>query len=145
MGRYSYEVTARSAAPPEAVFALLADGAGWSRWAGPLVRYSAWEAGGPEPPGGVGSVRILGTRLLHSREQIVEHRPPELLAYEVRSGWPVRGYRADVRLQPDDGGTRITWSGTFDALVPGTGAAVLAFTRPMIAGFSRRLAAAAGR
>lgn len=150
MGRYSYEVTARSAAPPEAVFALLADGAGWSRWAGPLVRYSAWEAGGPEPPGGVGSVRILGTRALHSREEIVEHRAPELLAYEVRSGWPVKGYHAEVHLEPEGaggqgGGTRIVWSGTFDSLVPGTGAVVLALTRPMIAGFARRLAAAAGR
>ena len=139
MGRYSYEVTGRSAAPPETVFGVLADGAGWSRWAGPLVRYSAWEAGGPEPPGGAGSVRLLGTRAFHSREEIVESRPPELLAYAVRSGWPVRDYRAEVHLEPDGTGTRIVWSGTFDALLPGTGAVVLALTRPMIAGFLRRL------
>ena len=144
MGRYSYRVTARSAAPREAVFALLTDGAGWSRWAGPLVRYSAWAPGGPEPAGGVGSVRLLGTRAFHSREEIVESRPPELMAYVVRSGWPVRDYRAEVRFEPDGTGTRITWSGTFDALVPGTGALVLALTRPMIAGFVRRLATAAG-
>lgn len=143
MGRYAYRVSARSAAAPEAVFAVLADGAGWSRWAGPLVRYSEWAPGGPEPAGGVGSVRLLGTRAFHSREEIVESRPPELLAYAVRSGWPVKDYRAEVRLEPDGAGTRITWSGSFDALVPGTGAVVLALTRPMIAGFARRLAAAA--
>ena len=139
MGRYSYRVSARSAAAPEAVFAVLADGAGWSRWAGPLVRYSAWEAGGPEPAGTVGSVRLLGTRAFHSREEIVESRPPELLAYAVRSGWPVRDYRAEVRLEPEGSGTRIDWSGSFSPLVPGTGALVLALTRPMIAGFARRL------
>ncbi|HET6810730.1 MAG TPA: SRPBCC family protein [Acidimicrobiales bacterium] len=144
MGRYSYQVTARSAAPPKAVFAVLADGAGWSDWAGPLVRYSAWAPGGPEPVGGVGSVRLLGTRAFHSREEIVESRPPEVLAYAVRSGWPVKDYRAEVRLEPDGPGTLITWSGSFDALVPGTGAVVLALTRPMIAGFARRLADAAG-
>jgi uncharacterized protein YndB with AHSA1/START domain len=142
--RYRYEVTARSAAAPDAVFAVLADGPGWSRWAGPMVRFSAWEAGGPEPPGGPGSVRLLGTRAFHSREEIVESRPPELLAYEVRSGWPVKDYRADVRLEPDGPGTLITWTGSFDALVPGTGGLVLALTRPMIAGFARRLATAAG-
>ena len=139
MGRFGYEVTGRSAAPRQAVFAVVADGAGWSRWAGPLVRYSAWQSGGPEPPGGPGSVRLLGTRAFHSREEIVESRPPELLAYAVRSGWPVRDYRAEIRLEPDDTGTRIVWSGTFDSLVPGTGALVLALTRPMIAGFVRRL------
>lgn len=144
MGRYSYRVTARSPAAREAVFALLADGAGWSRWAGPLVRYSAWEEGRPSPPGEVGSVRLLGTRAFHSREEIVESRPPELLAYEVRSGWPVRGYRAEVRLEPDGTGTSIVWSGSFDPAVPGTGGLVLALTRPMIAGFARRLATAAG-
>lgn len=143
MGRYSYQVTARSAAAPGAVFAVLADGAGWSRWAGPLVRYSAWEPGGPQPPGAVGSVRLLGSRALHSREEIVESRPPELLAYEVRSGWPVKDYRAEVRLEPDGSGTRIHWSGSFDPVLPGTGALVLAVTRPMITGFARRLAAAA--
>jgi uncharacterized protein YndB with AHSA1/START domain len=144
LGRYSYQVTARSAAVPEAVFAVLADGAGWSRWAGPLVRYSAWEPGAPEPAGGVGSVRLLGTRTFHSREEIVDSRPPELLAYAIRSGWPVKDYRAEVRLEPDGPGTLITWSGSFDALVPGTGPVVLALTRPMIAGFARRLAHTAG-
>ena len=143
MGRYTYEVTARSAAPPETVFRIVADGAGWSRWAGPMVRYSAWEEGRPAAPGEPGSVRLLGTRAFHSREEIVESRPPGLLAYEVRSGWPVRGYRAEVRLEPDGTGTRIVWSGSFDPLLPGSGALVLAVTRPMISGFARRLAAAA--
>ena len=143
MGHYSYEVRARSAAAPEAVFGVLADGAGWSRWAGPMIRWSAWEKGGPEPPGGVGSVRLLGTRAFHSREEIVESRPPEVLVYEVRSGWPVKGYRAQVRLDADGSGTSIVWSGSFDPLVPGTGSLVLVLTRPMISGFARRLAATA--
>jgi hypothetical protein len=113
-----------------------------------MVRWSAWETPGRAPgrPGSVGWVRLLGTRAFHSREEIVVHDPPELLAYEVRSGWPVRRYRADVRLSPvpEGGGTRIEWRGGFDPLVPGTGPLLLALTRRMVAGFARRLAAAAG-
>ena len=142
-GRYAYRVGAASPAPPEAVFRLLADGAGWSRWAGPMVRYSAWAPGGPEPAGAVGAVRMLGTRRFHSREEIVAHVPPRLLAYEVRSGWPVRGYHAEVRLEAEGTGTRIEWTGRFSPLVPGTGRLVLAVTRRMVADMARRLARAA--
>ncbi|HEV2368697.1 MAG TPA: SRPBCC family protein [Acidimicrobiales bacterium] len=140
-----YDVTARSSAPPDAVFRLLEDGAGWSRWAGPMVRWSSWETPtpAPGPAGTVGWVRLLGTKLVHSREEIVAHDPPRLLAYEVRSGWPVRRYRAEVRLTPDAAGTRIDWSGRFEPVVPGTGAVLLSLTRRMVAGFARRLAATA--
>src|SRR3954447_24479600 len=105
----SYEVTEVSSAPPEKVFALLADGAGWSRWAGAMVVKSWWEREGDPPPGGVGAIRALGLPKLGSREEIVAYDPPRHLAYVILSGLPVRDYRADVHLTPEGTGTRITW------------------------------------
>ena len=140
----SYEVSTVSSAPPDAVFALLEDAPGWSRWAGPLVRWSAWEKDrGSGSPGGIGWVRLLGTRRFHSKEEIVGHERPRFLAYEVRAGFPVRGYRAEVNLEPEGAGTRIHWSGGFRPLVPLTGRLMLAFIRGMIGSMAGRLAQAA--
>ena len=137
----SYEVTGQSTAPPEKVFELLADGAGWSRWAGPMIVRSWWEREGTPAPGGVGAIRALGMGKVGSREEIVAYTPPTHLAYTILSGLPVRDYRADVRLTPDgSGGTRIDWSGTYTPKVPGTGGALRLFLLATIGGFVRRLA-----
>src|SRR3954454_18964987 len=102
----SYEVTEVSSAPPDKVFALLADGAGWSKWAGAMIVRSWWEREGDPAPGGVGAIRALGLGRIGSREEIVAYAPPHHLDYTILSGLPVRGYRADVRLTPEGGGTR---------------------------------------
>lgn len=142
----SFEVVARSTAAPARVFALLADGAGWSRWAGPLVRKSSWECEGTPPPGGVGAIRRLGSSRFYSREQIVDYDPPARLGYVLLSGQPVRDHRADVRLEPDGDGTRIVWRETFRPIVPGTGSLLRWWLRAVVASFARRLAEhAAGR
>jgi uncharacterized protein YndB with AHSA1/START domain len=141
----SYAVSARSAAPPERVFAILADGARWSEWAGPVIRRSWWDREGDPAPGGVGALRRLGTRQFASCEEIVAYDPPTHLAYTIVSGQPVRGYRADVRLSPDGSGTRIDWSGTFEPLIPGTGAALRWWFTQLVGGFARRLAERAER
>ena len=141
----SYEVTAVSSAPPEKVFALLADGAGWSEWAGPMIVKSWWEREGTPAPGGVGAIRALGLGKVGSREEIVAYEPPHLLAYTILSGLPVRDYRADVRLSPEGGGTRIDWTGTFTPKLPGTGAVLRRFLLTTIGSFSRRLAKQAER
>ena len=137
----AFRVEATSSAAPEAVFALLADGAGWKRWAGPLVRRSTWDRQGSPPPGGVGAVRKLGAPPVYSREEIVEYDPPGHLAYTMLSGQPVRDYRADVRLRPDGGGTRIEWAASFRPAIPGTGRVMRWYLRAIVGGFARRLAA----
>ena len=72
----------------------------------------------------------------------IEREPPSHHAYTMLSGNPVRNYRADITLVPDDrGGTNITWSGTFDPLVPGTGRVLVAIYRRLIGGFARKVAA----
>ena len=141
----TYQVVGRSTAPPEKVFDVLADGAGWSRWAGPMIVKSWWEREGTPAPGGVGAIRALGMKRVGSREEITAYDPPKHLAYTILSGLPVRDYLADVRLTPDGAGTRIEWSGTFTPKVPGTGPLLRLFLLATIGGFVRRLGRFAAR
>jgi uncharacterized protein YndB with AHSA1/START domain len=135
------EVGARSAAPPEVVFEVLADGARWQEWAGPTVPRSRWEREGVPPPGGVGAVRRLGRGPFGASEEILAYDPPRRLSYTVLSGLPVRSYRADVDLDADGDGTRIRWRATFEPKVPGTGALLARFLTVTLGSFARRLAA----
>ena len=105
-----------------------------------MVMRSWWEREGDPPPGGVGAVRRLGMRGASSREEIVAYEPPRHLGYV----WPtriVRDYRADVRLEPQGGGTRIVWSGSFAPTLLGPSPLMLRFFRMTVGGFARRLAA----
>lgn len=139
-------MTTTSAGTPEAVFALLADGAGWRNWAGPFGRNSRWEREGDPPPGGVGAIRRLGSRPLLAREEIVESIPPRRLAYRILSGVPMRDYLGIVDLEPTDGGgTRIVWQGSFVPKIPGTGALTLVASRYAVKELAKRLAAAGDR
>ena len=143
MSACSYTVTARSSAPPEVVFDVLADGARWKEWAGPLAPNSSWDREGTPEPGGVGAIRKLGAWPVFSREEIVEYDPPRHLAYTLLSGMPVKDYRADVELTADGAGTTITWSGHFNPRIPGTGPLFVAFFKRVVGGFAKRLAATA--
>jgi uncharacterized protein YndB with AHSA1/START domain len=136
----AYEITARSAAPPARVFALLADATTWPRWAGPFIATAVWETEGEPPPGGAGAIRKVGRWPLFGREQIIVVDPPTHLGYTLLSGQPVRNYRADIYLAPDGDGTHITWGGQFDPLIPGTGGLVAAWFRRLIGGFADRVA-----
>ena len=141
----SVAVEATSAASPAIVFALLADGAGWAEWAGPLVPRSRWARTGTPAPGGIGAVRILGRPPLATREEIAEYVPDRRLAWTVRGGGlPVRNYRVSVDLHSRAGGTAMAWTGRFRPALPGTGRPVQAAVRVVLATFARRLAAAAG-
>jgi uncharacterized protein YndB with AHSA1/START domain len=137
--RSTFVVESRSAASPETVFAVLADGSRWQQWAGPAVPRSSWAPGSPQ--GGIGAVRRLGLGPLSSREEIVAHEPPRLLSYVLRSGEGLHHYRATVDVRPEPvGGTRIVWSGQVDSRVPGLAPALAAMFRLLVTGFARRLA-----
>jgi uncharacterized protein YndB with AHSA1/START domain len=135
----SYEVTTTTSAAPEQVFAIVADGAAWSTWAGPMIVRSWWAREGDPPPGGVGAIRALGLGRIGSREEIVAYDPPHHLAYTIIAGFPVRDYRADVRFTAEGSGTRIVWSGSFTPKVPGTGRLLRRFFVRTIGGFTQRL------
>jgi hypothetical protein len=121
MGLQRIEVTADSAAEPEAIYALLVDGSSWPSWS----RFDSFELEAPGEGGGdasLGAIRVfrLG-RWVTSREEIAELVPGRRYSYLYLSGLPVLDYRADVDLEPTDGGTRILWRSSFRPKYPGTG------------------------
>ncbi|MBV9413107.1 MAG: SRPBCC family protein [Acidimicrobiia bacterium] len=145
MSEFSFSFEATAHASPEAVFAILADATRWKEWAGWFIRDSWWEREGTPPPGGVGAIKRLGTKVVGSREETVEYEPPKHYAYRIVSGQPVKNYRADVELTPVDGGTHIRWSSRFEPTVPGTGPFMRWYLGRIVAGLTRRLAAHASQ
>jgi uncharacterized protein YndB with AHSA1/START domain len=119
--RASFDVRTRSAASPREVFDALSDATTWSSWGGRSITRSSWARPGDVEPFGVGAVRRVGSRLVSAREQITEYDPPHYLAYTILTWQPMRDYRGIVSLDPEAGGTRITWAGAFEPLIPGTG------------------------
>ena len=114
------QATATSKAPPQAVFALLKDGASWPDW----TIFDAFELVRPGEggPGGVGEIHVFSTALTRAREEIVELVADRRLSYILLSGFPFKDYRADVDLSArDDGGTLIAWRASFDPKYRGTG------------------------
>lgn len=144
-GRWSYEVRARTVAPVDAVWPLVGEAHRWKEWSF-LDRTDLVQAGSPLPDG-VGAVRRFTSHGIGSREEVVVWEPPHHLGYAILSGFPVRHYRADVVLEPDgpegggDGGTRITWSGTFEPKIPGTGRLLERVLERLMTRFATSLAA----
>lgn len=141
----SYRVSAVAHAPAGSVWALVATTSRWPEWSG-IPRASVERQGNP-PPDGVGAIRRLGLGPMGSREEIVAWDPPHHMAYTILSGFPVRGYRAEVQLTagPGPGDTTVTWSGRYDARWPATGPVVDAVLRVMMRRFVTRLCRHAGR
>jgi uncharacterized protein YndB with AHSA1/START domain len=132
-GRLRYEVVGHSVAPPEMVWPLLAEVERWKQWSF-LTRSFLLRAGAPEPDG-VGALRRLAVGPFGSSEEVVAFEPPRHFSYEARRGMPARRYRAEVTLTPEGDGTRITWAGTMDPVLPGTGALSLAYARAFVRRF----------
>ncbi|MGZ4754443.1 MAG: SRPBCC family protein [Acidimicrobiia bacterium] len=114
-----------TAASPESVYALLRSGATWPVWS-PIDSFEL-EAEGVEGGESLGAHRIFRTGRATSREEIIELQPDRRFSYTLLSGLPIRSYRADVDLEPRDGGTSIHWHSTFRAKLPGTGGIIRRF------------------
>ena len=141
--RYEFEVSARSSAPVTALWPLLGEAERWKEWSW-MTHTSLLRQGDP-PPDGVGALRRFGLGPGGSQEEVVAFEPPHHLGYVAVRGLPVRHYRADVHLHQDGEGTRLTWQGVVDPLVPGTGMLVCAVLRRMVRGFATRVCAYAER
>jgi uncharacterized protein YndB with AHSA1/START domain len=131
-------VAARSDAPVERVWAVLADARRWREWT-PL-RTSELEREGSPDPDAVGALRRFGAGPLVTREEVVGFEPPHRLVSEMRSGMPVRGYRAEVTLTPWGSGTEIAWRSRFEPRIPGTGPLLRALLGAIAGDIARRLA-----
>ena len=111
-----------TAASPAAVHALLRDGSTWPRWTD--ISSFVLERQGDGDPEGLGAIRVWTSKGKTLREEVVEIVPDRRLSYTLLSGLAVRGYRADIDLEPTaSGGCRISWRSSFTVKVPGTGRA----------------------
>jgi len=108
-----------SAADPDTVYALLAKGSTWPVWS-PIGSFELQQEGDGEPEG-LNAIRVFRTGRTTSVERLVELRPGRRLSYSLLHGLPLKDYRADVDLEPFDGGTNIRWHSTFQPKRPGTG------------------------
>src|SRR5271163_2315943 len=133
---------AKSKADPEDVYALLKDGSTWPRWA--MFDRFELERPGKDDPFGVGAIRVFITKVSRAREEIVELVPERRLSYALLSGFPFRGYRADVDVAPGPGGgSVIDWRASFEPKQFGTGWFWRLFMAGVLATTARQLAAAA--
>ena len=104
-----------------------------------MTRTFLLRTGSPDPDG-VGALRRFAFGPVGgSREEVVAWEPPHHLGYIAISGLPVRHYRADVDLRRDGDGTIVTWRGSFDEIVPGTGPLIRLILTRMTGGFARRV------
>lgn len=120
MGRYTIDVTEQTGADPATVYGLLRDGSTWPEWSGTIDSFTLEKAGDGEPEG-VGAVRIFRRGRIAGRDEILGFTPDTAFSYAHLRGLPVRGYRGEVTLSPNDSGTEIHWRVSFDPMVPGTG------------------------
>jgi hypothetical protein len=142
-GRWRYELVGHSAAPTTLVWSLIAEVERWKEWSF-LTRSYLLRPGSPDPDG-VGALRRLAVGPFGSSEEVVAFVPPSHFAYVARKGMPARHYRADVHLEAEGDGTRITWRGALEPIVPGTGPLVLAYARGFVRRFLRSVLAYADR
>src|SRR5262249_36272719 len=92
-----------SSAGPDIVYALLAKGSTWPAWS-PIGSFELREEGEGAPEG-LNAVRVFRTGRTTSVERLVELRPGQRLSYALLDGLPLKNYRADVDLEPFEGGT----------------------------------------
>ena len=114
------EVVRRFPEPPERVFAVYTDHAGWTRWAG--VGTARLARRGSPDPNGTGALRVVGPGPFAAHEEVLDFEPPKRMTYRVvRGPIPFRDHFGEVLFEPDGGGTRIVWRCRFEPSVPGLG------------------------
>lgn len=128
-----------AAAPPEAVWRLLADPLTWPGFSS--IGKAFIERPGATEPTGVGMIRRFHTGPLKMREEIVVHESPRHHAYVLLSGMHLRDYRGDVTLTPEGDGTHIHWEVSFTGAFPGA----VAFWKPGLARALKGIAHGLGR
>ena len=122
--RRSIRVTRRLDAPPETVFAVLADHARYERFDG--IRRSELVETGDPAPNGLGAVRWVWLGPLRFEEEITAFEPPNRLDYLIRDvrGLPFRHEGGSIRLSPGEGGTDAVWTSSFEIPIPLVGSAI---------------------
>jgi uncharacterized protein YndB with AHSA1/START domain len=122
--RRSIRIERRLDAPPDAVFAILADHARYDRFDG--IRRSVLVNPGDPDPNGLGAVRRIWVGPLRFEEEITAFEPPRRLDYLIRDvkPLPIRHEGASIRLQADGAGTHAVWTSSFEIPTPVIGRAM---------------------
>lgn len=128
----SFTLTREIAAPPETVFEVLTDHAGYAKLT-PL-RKSEVERRGEAAPNGVGAIRRLTAVGPPMREEVIAYEEPNRFSYTVLSGLPVRDHVGTVELAPDGGGTRMVYAIRTQPTLPVVGFAVVATIKQAVKG-----------
>lgn len=119
MGQLEIDVRVPTTAQPAVLYALLCAGSTWPTWS-PIGSFELRQAGA-DAREGIGAIRVFRTGRVTSVERVVELVPDRRFSYELEHGLAIKGYRADVDLEPGPDGTTIHWHSTFRAKTPGTG------------------------
>lgn len=114
-----FEMRRVVSAPPEKVWALLADHEGMKRWA-PVREVIRRRPGSPDP-NGVGCIRTVRAFGIVVDERITAFEPFARLDYTLVEGAPIRDHVARITLAAEEGATCLRWNVQFRAVVPGTG------------------------
>ena len=77
----AFELVARIPAPPEKVFAVLADHRGLADWSG--AREVVLRQEGDPPPNGLGAIRVVRGAGLAIEEEITSFDPPKRIRYRL--------------------------------------------------------------
>lgn len=142
-GQRSVTKLARSRAPVDSIWPLIGEARRWKEWSF-LDRTELLQEGDPAPDG-VGALRRFTRFGVGSTERVLAWDPPHHLGYTIVKGFPVRNYRADVTCTAEGDATRITWTATFDPLIPGTGRAMELWVGRLIGRFATGVARHAER
>jgi len=126
----SFRYVRQVAAPPEVVFDVLTDHSRYSEITS--VRKAELEREGDPEPNGVGAIRVLTVAGPPMREEVLTYERPFRFSYKILSGLPVRDHVGTVELQPNDGGTEITYAVKTTPTIPLAGAAVIAVLKQAI-------------
>jgi uncharacterized protein YndB with AHSA1/START domain len=117
-------------ASPEVVFDVLTDHRRYAKMT-PL-RKSVLECEGEPAPNGVGSIRVLTAVGPPMREETIVYERPSRFSYKVLSGLPVRDHVGTVSLEPNGGGTKVTYALRTTPTVPVAGGIVVAAVKQAI-------------
>jgi hypothetical protein len=137
------EASARTSAPRDVVWDVLADVRSWSDWGD--WHTTELEAEGDPQPNGIGAIRMTARRPLRVREQVEVWEPPSRFGYTLLSGLPLRDYHSVVTLTETDGGTALHWESRFDVAVRGTDRLFRFLVRRTLGDIAKKLVAEAER
>jgi uncharacterized protein YndB with AHSA1/START domain len=114
-------------APPETVFDVLTDHRRYAQIT--PIRRSELEREGEPAPNGVGAIRVLSSVGPALREETIVYEPSRRFSYKLLSGAPLRDHVGTVALEPQGGGTKVTYAVRTQPTVPVVGGVAVAVAR----------------